>query len=205
MVRSRVRRILFMATSTQTMTELASFPRTDSVSMAGISEGSPLGPLIWGLNARQVHDAWWRGQGVQCVSKGGSFEPNPGVELFMLLEPTELVTFDLGAVADAMVWSSTRVRRIRIVERSEEAFKEQISRDDSGEIVGVRRSYGHEYRVGHKVFLTDSASIAAAWASSSVEDCGWKVLRRAAGGRSARIGPTAAASTSVFQRIVTRS
>lgn len=153
-------------------------------SIPAIQESPPPGssvPLVWGLDARGLHDAWWRGQGVQCVRRGQSFEANPGVELFMLLESRQLVTFDLTEVADAMIWSSTRVRRIRIVERSEESFKEQIVRGEDGVITGIRRSYSHDHRVGHKIFLTDDATVAAEWASAPDGNRSWRVLRNAAG------------------------
>ena len=153
-------------------------------SIPAIQESPPPGssvPLVWGLDARGLHDAWWRGQGVQCVRRGQSFEANPGVELFMLLESRQLVTFDLTEVADAMIWSSTRVRRIRIVERSEESFKEQIVRGEDGVITGIRRS---RTTIDRLIFSPTTTP----WRRWSPDGSrGWRVLRNAAGRSIGRI------------------
>ena len=97
------------------------------------------GPRIWGFDAVAMHDAWWRGRGVQCVHRGQDFEPVPGVELFLLLEADQIVTFSLSDIIETIVWSRDRAFRIRVIERDEESYKEEVVRDSIGKVVGIRR------------------------------------------------------------------
>ncbi len=137
-----------------------------------------LRPTIWGLGAQELHDAWWRGRGVQCVHRGSSFERIRGAELYMLLERDQLVAFDLREIAEAMVWAHAEITRIRIIKRSEEAYKEQLVRSADGEVTGLRRSYSHDESTGFSIALTRSADAAKRWAESGSRRSGWLEMRR---------------------------
>ena len=140
-------------------------------------------PKIWGLDANGVHDAWWKSRGVQCVGRGGVFQPDPGAELFLLMEPDQLVAFDLSEIAEAMVWNEARATGIRVIERSEEGYKERVVRSGSGEILGIRRSYVHDEKIGYRLIMTPHANIASRWAASSNRRAGWLGVRDECRGR----------------------
>ena len=123
-------------------------------------------PQIWGLDSEQLHDAWWRGRGVQCVRMGQRFQPVEGAELYLLLEPSQLVTFDLDQLAELIVWSSAIAFWITVVERGDEPYREEILRGSEGAVLGIRRSYAYEERAGHRGVLTTSDALARAWSTS---------------------------------------
>ena len=52
-------------------------------------------PSIWGLTAPQLHEAYWRSRGVQIVRRGEAGQLSSSAELFLLLEPGQMVLFDL--------------------------------------------------------------------------------------------------------------
>ena len=87
----------------------------DSVEDACPGSGTGSDPTIWGLDAVAMHEAWWRGHGVQCVHLGQPFEPVPGAELYLLLEPDQVATFTLADIIETVVWSTAKAFRVRII------------------------------------------------------------------------------------------
>ena len=129
------------------------------------SEGSASG-RIWGLNAREIHDAWWRGRGVQCVRIDSAFAPVPGAELFLLLHRHQMVAFDLALIAESMVWSQSRATRVRIVERDDGDYRETVRLSPAGEVLGIGRHYRAEEITAVRVFLVTRSDLAQSWAES---------------------------------------
>lgn len=120
-------------------------------------------PTIWGLEATDLHDAWWRSRGVQCVYIGSGFEPVPGAELYLLLQPTQMAVFDLAEIAEAMVWNQARATRVRIVERDSNAYAEKVRLTSSGDVLGVGRHYSPSEVAVARVILVTSPHLAAEW------------------------------------------
>ena len=160
-----------------------------SVSMTRPSSSShsadEKGPTVWGLNASQLHDAWWRGRGVQCVHRDSDFEPSSGAELFLLLDPGQIVSFDLADIAEMIVWSSARAFWISVIERSDESYKEELIRTSADVVVGIRRSYAFEERLGHRCVITTNEDLAREWAGCHDKVASRKLIRDFAGVRSA--------------------
>ena len=121
---------------------------------------------IWGLEARDIHDAWWRGRGVQCVHIGSEFAPVPGAELFLLLHRHQMVTFDLALIAESMVWNQSRATRVRIVERDDGDYRETVRLSPAGEVLGIGRHYRAEEIAAVRVFLVTRSDLAKSWAES---------------------------------------
>ena len=128
---------------------------------------SSLEPRVWGMDALELQDAWWQGRGVQCVCMNKEFVPTPGAELYLLLEPRQIVTFDLADLTEMIVWSSEHAFWVHVVERSEESYKEEMVRDDNGRVKGIRRSYAFDERLGHRCLLTTDIVLAKEWACAS--------------------------------------
>ena len=139
--------------------------------------------VIWGLGPDALHDGWWAGQGVQCVRRGEPISDAVGVELYMLMDPGQLVAFRLSEVAEAMVWNTARLVRVRLVERSEENYKEQIVRDETGTVEGIRRSYKSDEQVRFSFLLTTDFRLAQCWANSKKDKQGWIAGRKSDSGR----------------------
>ena len=122
---------------------------------------------VWGLGAPELHDARWRGRGVQCVHLNTDFDPVAGAELYLLLQANQMVTFELALIAESMVWNQSRATRVRIVEQEEDSYGETVRLSPHGEVLGIGRSYRPaEVAAGH-VFLVTRNDLAAAWAASS--------------------------------------
>ncbi len=141
------------------------------------------GPYLWGFDALAIHAAWWRGRGVQCVNRNREFEAEPGAELYLLLEPDQIVTFVLDDLLETIVWSDSEVLYVRVVELEKESFKEEIVRSPDGRVTGVKRSYHQNERLDHRVVLTADAELADRWASASDRGIGRRFVRDAARGR----------------------
>ena len=150
---------------------------------------------LWGLRANDLHNARWRSRGVQTVHRSQVFEKIPGVELFLLLEPSQMALFELSELAEAMVWNRAIVTRVRVVETGHEAFREQVILDDAGAIQHIKRLYIRDSHTRFRVLLTRSPAVASAWAGSatrprwldriarncwpthSIRECAWTLLR----------------------------
>jgi lipopolysaccharide/colanic/teichoic acid biosynthesis glycosyltransferase len=123
------------------------------------------GAKIWGLTPPELHTAAWRGRGVQTVHRGERFEQCEGVEIYLLLEKFQLVIFDLGKIAELLVWTSTPTTHVEILEQGRERYREELSRSETGDVLGVRRSYGYiESSIASAVFTT-SEKEAKLWAA----------------------------------------
>ncbi len=132
---------------------------------------------LWGLSTIELHSAWWRSRGIQCVHRGRSFEPVDGVELFLLLDPDQCVVFDLGDIVESIVWNLSEGLRVKVKAMSAESFREELCRGLDGEVVGVRRVYGQDLIEGHHVFLVKSAKAAAVWSRAASRRSGVRSIR----------------------------
>ena len=120
---------------------------------------------IWGLDARQIHAAWWAGHGVQVVHRNSEFVADDGAEIFLLLSEGQLVHFDIAEVAERIVWTSLDSIRLRIIEKGKSRYREDVVRSPSGSVVHIKRSYGYAETEIAIVEFTKSSSVAGRWAN----------------------------------------
>ena len=99
------------------------------------------------------------------MHRGERFERCDGVEVYLLLEESQLVLFDLGKIAELLVWKSTPTTRLEISEQGREQYREKLRRSQSGEVLGVRRSYGYIESSITSVIFTTSEGEARLWAN----------------------------------------
>lgn len=146
--------------------------KTDLTSLA-LQEPS----TVWGWGARDLHDAFWRSQGIQCVRRTEHFEPQQGRDLFMLLEPNQCAVFDLYSLANSIAWNRAPLSRIRVVAKTQ-PYIERVLENGRGELVKILREYGGTESGSCRVLLTRRASIAQIWANSENRRTAWTELRR---------------------------
>jgi lipopolysaccharide/colanic/teichoic acid biosynthesis glycosyltransferase len=164
-------------------------PASNSLSSSGSALGaqsanSALQPQVtrlWGLTPMELHDAYWRCHGIQCVRRGDGRDHGGGADAYLLLEPEQLVLFDLREISQALQWTRAELCRVRVDEAGEEAYRERVRIGEDGLVKRIERMYAREYRLGHSVLLTDRAHLAIAWSNAQTRRDGWKSLRR--GGR----------------------
>jgi lipopolysaccharide/colanic/teichoic acid biosynthesis glycosyltransferase len=138
-------------------------------------------PTIWGLSARDIHDAFWRARGVQCVRRGEKAPLSKAADLFLLIEPRQLMLFDLAKLADRLIWRRATVTRLRILDQEAEPYTEQVVADTDGWVERIERRYVPRTRAAYRVFITSNRVIASRWAVAADRRETWKGIRRSVG------------------------
>lgn len=132
---------------------------------------------VWGHTVMELHDAYWRSQGVQCVRRSEDLELQTGSDLYMLLEPGQCALFELSALANAMVWNRAPLSRIRVLS-TDRRYIEKVVVNSNDELVKIAREYGGLNNGSCRVLLTRRASLAQVWSKSATRRTAWTELRR---------------------------
>ena len=131
---------------------------------------------MWGLTAEEIHDAYWRSRGIQCVRRSMPFVKQPGTEMFMLMDVDQFVAFDLSSIADSIVWNRAPISRVRVKTPSTDYVEKVVSKN--GELERISRVYTSKYMGSHGVKLTRRPSIAEAWSRNKNRYQALRELRR---------------------------
>jgi len=130
------------------------------------------------LDAFQLYTRFWAAHGVQVVRQG---EPSPIIrhaELFLLTEPRKLVLFKLESVVmDALNWVNPQVLFLRINDRREHSYREEVITDEFDRFQRFSRVYDTSEHVA-RVVLTPEREVAQLWQSAPDPLTGWRRLRR---------------------------
>lgn len=127
-------------------------------------------PRIWGLDAEAIHRAFWSSHGVSSVSFGRPGEIDRGADLFLLLEPGQLVVFDLRSVAETLLWGRAELIMLTIRDEDQTRYQERAVVDASGSVVRIERRYGNAPGVAGRVLLARRAEDAEAWSRGGSPD-----------------------------------
>lgn len=133
---------------------------------------------VWGLTPRQLHDAFWRSKGVQCVRRGQKQRLQKGAELFLLIEPEQLVLFNIAQMTERLMWHNASVTRLRLQNEVEEQYSEHVVTDDRGLVQRIERRYKPRVRGSWRVMLTSRRRVAGIWMSARSRREGWDRVRR---------------------------
>jgi hypothetical protein len=136
-------------------------------------------PSIWGLTAPQLHEAYWRSRGVQCVRRGEADKLSRSAELFLLLEPGQMVLFDLPKLIERLVWRKAAVTRLRVTDQEDKRYGERVITDEHGLVERIERRYRPATRATYRIQLTAQRRIAALWMAAASRRVGWDTTRRA--------------------------
>ncbi|MDY7109365.1 MAG: sugar transferase [Planctomycetota bacterium] len=152
----------------------------DSPSRAAtMTPSSSASPMIWGLTPREIHDAFWHARGVQCVRRGSTATLQRAAELYLLLEPGQLVMFNVAPLSERLTWQNAAVCRVRLVAGNEQAYRERVIVDDRGLVQRIERQYRPESGASSRVVLTSSRRLAGLWMAATSRREGWDRVRRA--------------------------
>jgi lipopolysaccharide/colanic/teichoic acid biosynthesis glycosyltransferase len=153
----------------------------------------PTGLCLWGLSALNLHDAYWRSKGVQCVrrgqtllgpagtSAGGAAVLQRAADLYLLLEPEQMVLFNIGEMIERLTWHNATVTRLRLIDQAQGTYSEHVVTDRPGPgglVLRIERRYRAPVRGSSRVMLTSSRRVAAVWLSSRNRREGWDRARR---------------------------
>jgi lipopolysaccharide/colanic/teichoic acid biosynthesis glycosyltransferase len=135
-------------------------------------------PRMWGLSVTDLHDAYWRARGVQCVRRGERRPLQRGAELFLLVPADQLVLFDLAPIAERLRWHDALVTRLRMIDPDDPGYAEHIVTDSDGRVLRIERRYGHRRLTGGHIVLTSRRRLANTWMTSPNRREGWRRIRR---------------------------
>lgn len=134
-------------------------------------------PRLWGLSAGDLHTAYWHARGVQCVCRGEKQHLQRAAELYLLIEPDQMVIFSVADLTARLTWHNAMVTRIRLVDESEERYFEHVDLDENGCVKRIGRRYRPRHQGSSQVVLTRSRRLARLWMSATSRRDAWVRVR----------------------------
>jgi len=134
---------------------------------------------LMGLSPCEIHDAYWAARGMQCVRRGVTKEIDSSAEVYLLLEPDQLVHMDPASLVERLLWNHAHAMRLRVVDAEERRYGEHLVTDERGCIVRIERRYRPLARAASQVRLTVKARLARLWSNAPSRRTGWDQVRRA--------------------------
>lgn len=134
---------------------------------------------MWGLTPAQLHERFWASRGVQVVRQGQSQPLRPEAELFLLVPPWTLASFQMDPLVDALSWHRPRLVVARLHARIEQGYREQVLADEANRFAGFQRLYQRADRRLDRVGLTPERTLARLWQDMPNVRTAWQLLRRA--------------------------
>lgn len=135
-------------------------------------------PCIWGLSPQQLHDAYWHSRGIQPVRRGRQVKLQRQAELYLLIEPDQLVLFDTAKLIDRLSWRNAVVTRILLTDKGSQYYSEHVIVNDEGQVQRIERRYRPRLHSSHRIIVTPSRRIAALWCEAQNVRQGWVRIRR---------------------------
>jgi lipopolysaccharide/colanic/teichoic acid biosynthesis glycosyltransferase len=105
--------------------------------------------------------------GVACVRLGSGVGPDPGADVFLLLEPEQLAVFDLRALAETLLWNAAHLTRVQLIDPEQGGYRERLVFAADGSVLKVERRYKAERRVSGQALVAQRRGDALAWARTS--------------------------------------
>ncbi len=122
---------------------------------------------IWGLDAIEIHDAYWASFGVSCVRLGSGTMPDPDADVFLLLDEGQLAVFDLRTIADTLLWNSAECTRVHLLQPVKDGYRERILFGADGNVAKIERKYNADRNVSGQVYIARRRAHAEAWAMAA--------------------------------------
>jgi len=136
-------------------------------------------PSLWGLRADELHLAFWHARGAQCVRRGEKQSLQRAAELYLLIEPGQMVVFPIAELTSRLTWHNAVVTRVRLVDESAERYSEQVMLDAQGRVQRIGRRYRPRHQGSYQVILTSSRRLASLWMNADSRRAGWVRIRSA--------------------------
>ncbi|MCE2883763.1 MAG: sugar transferase [Planctomycetaceae bacterium] len=146
--------------------------------VAADPNGSVASPRLWGLDSAALHDAYWSSHGVACVRLGSGVDPQPGADLYLLLEQGQAANFDLRRIAESLLWNQAHITRLRIVDRTTSHYSERVVQDAGGSAVRIERRYGADRSSIGQVLLGTRREDAIEWSRARTPTEAFAAMRR---------------------------
>ncbi len=141
---------------------------------------------IWGLDARALHDRFWLTHGVQIVRRQSDAPLNGRADLYLLLNPDELVLFNPPDEVRRLSRRRPACLRIRLREPEADPYSERVETDGSNNLTAIRRSYYPSIKSEARLYLTRNPRLASIWRASPDRGTGLRNLIAASGFKGSR-------------------
>jgi lipopolysaccharide/colanic/teichoic acid biosynthesis glycosyltransferase len=135
------------------------------------------GPIIWGADARRLHDLFWAARGFQVVRPGLEHDP-AGPGLFLLLKPDQALIAETRAWLKRLVWGGGRYLSVRVRDRSRAEYRERVVPVDDAGLHRIERIYNDRVGDVGRVIVTSDARVARAWAALDPAQARWSAVSR---------------------------
>lgn len=122
---------------------------------------------VWGHTAAELHDRYWAAKRIQVVRLGSGSAAPKGPGMYLLIEPHELLVFELAAVMKRFNRVNPRAARIRVRDALDQAYTETVVSGDDDRFVAIRRGYRPRTHSTARVWLTPDAELAQMWAGAA--------------------------------------
>ncbi len=95
----------------------------------------------------------------------------------MLVEPGDLVLFNLAELTERLIWRKSLVTRLRVVQEAEESYSERIVTDEHDAVVRIERRYRAPTQRTARVVLTAKRRFARLWMAAATQREAWQRVR----------------------------
>jgi len=95
----------------------------------------------------------------------------------MLVEPGELVIFNLAELTEHLIWHKSLVTRLRVVQESKDSYGERVVTDRHDNVERIERRYRAETRRVTRVVLTNKRRIVRLWTAAATQRQAWERVR----------------------------
>jgi lipopolysaccharide/colanic/teichoic acid biosynthesis glycosyltransferase len=148
---------------------VTSAPPNPLAAECAVPTGTPLcaSDRIWGLSAAELHDRYWASKRVQVVRLGSNAMASKGPAMYLLIEPEDLVVFELGPLIKQFNRLRPRALRLRIRDDHTQPYAEIVLADDQDRFLAIRRIYRARTRSTARGWLTPDRALAAIWARAT--------------------------------------
>ncbi len=137
------------------------------------------GQRLWGRTLLEMHDWYWASRGLQVLRRGTPIAPTDDHCRLLLLEPAQLVLFDMPTEATRLLRSKSVALRVMIHDSEEPKLGESLHTTDDGQLRAVHRDYTVAPPVVSAAHVTNDCTAASVWNSATGSISAARTLRAA--------------------------
>ena len=163
------------------MPELTTHPAAPPETLPSPPVRRPTTNTVWGASPDDLHERFWASRRIQVIRRGSRQHPQSSAELFLLVQPDDLLLLDPSEIIRQVRWLNPPAMRIRVVDSNADPYTEQLQVGPDGSFLRIVRVYTATTRTTTQAWMTSKRHIAESWASArDSRDGKALILRKAA-------------------------
>lgn len=135
-------------------------------------------PTVWGLSADDLHRAYWRSAGIECVRPGQEMPVDNHAIAYFLLDEQRMALFDLETIRPRLLANRDGVVHVRVHDVQNAGYRERVILDDNGVVERIERRYRPALRTNTRIMVTTDVNLARRWAESISRSHARRALRQ---------------------------